>query len=353
MKKKKNNTAIKIGVFFVYVLLCWTVIIPFIATVFVYRYLFFKRSDKTEMLLSAQDYPQLSVERFTVKSGKRNLACYLYKDKENYDGRALILLCHGLGCTHGNYLNRAEYFTSKGYAVMMFDISGCGESEGNIMRGLPQSHVDAHAVLRYIEGSEYKDMPLLLYGHSWSGFGTATVLNYGHKPLAVATASGFDNCMDVILFQAEKMAGKQTVMMMPYLRLVQRMMYGKVSAYKAVDGINKYGGKVLISHSKDDPTVPYKCSIAAQKDRITNKNAQVLLYDDRGHTLSRSVAAEDRIKRDCYDKPRRKMQRNECYFKWEVDCHYHYCDRKDVFDIDKAYMDEIEKFYSAALEEIK
>ena len=43
--KSKKNIPIKIAVFIVYVLLCWTFIIPLIATVFVYRYLFYKRSD--------------------------------------------------------------------------------------------------------------------------------------------------------------------------------------------------------------------------------------------------------------------------------------------------------------------
>jgi len=349
--KSKKNIPIKIAVFIVYVLLCWTFIIPLIATVFVYRYLFYKRSDKTEMLLSVKDYPELICDEFKVQSAGNELACFLYRDRNKYDGRALILLCHGLGCSHGNYLNRARYFTDRGYAVMMFDISGCGASGGKVMRGLPQSHVDIHAMLGYIESSEYKDMPLLVYGHSWSGFGTAAALNYGHTPLALVTASGFDDCASIMRFQAEKMAGKQAVMMMPYFSLVQRMLYGKASLYRGVDGINKYGGRVLITHSKDDPTVPYKCSIALRKDRITNPNAEILLYDDRGHTLSRSVRAEDNIKRDCAGRPRRKMYKNECYFKWEVDCHYHYCSRDDVFDIDESFMDAVESFYAKALEE--
>ena len=85
--------------------------------------------------------------------------------------------------------------------------------------------------------------------------------------------------------------------------------------------------------------------------REHNPNAEILLYDDRGHTLSRSVRAEDNIKRDCAGRPRRKMYKNECYFKWEVDCHYHYCSRDDVFDIDESFMDAVESFYAKALEE--
>ena len=260
-----------------------------------------------------------------------------------------MLVCHGIGCSHGNYLNRIAYFAHKGYIVVGFDITGCGDSEGESMVGLPQSHVDIHAVLTYMENSpEYGSLPILLYGHSWSGFGTAAALNYGHKPAAVVSASGFNKERSIVRFQAVKMCGSLGALTLPWIAVIERFIFGKSAKYTAVEGINAYGGPVLIAHSKDDPTVPYDCSIAAAEG-IENKNARILVYEDRGHTLSRPVAAEDVIKADIVGKPRRKLRKDECYFKYEVDVHYHYSKKEVVFATDEGFMDKAEEFFRAAL----
>ena len=74
-----------------------------------------------------------------------------------------------------------------------------------------------------------------------------------------------------------------------------------------------------------------------------------LLYEDRGHTLSRSVEAENTVKKDVAGKPKRKMRKDESYFKYEVDVHYHYSAREVVFDTDLAFMDKVGDFYKSAL----
>lgn len=346
---KKMKGLMQAAIVIVYILLVWTIIIPLIATWILYRYLFDKRCDKTEGVLTAADYLNLDCSAFRVKSGKEELACFEYRDKEKCTGRAVVLVSHGIGCSHGNYLNRINYFAERGYIVLGFDMTGCGDSTGSGIKGLPQAHVDLDKVLTYIENSpEYGNLPLLVYGHSWSGFGVASVLNYGHKPVAVVSASGFNKERSIIRFQAVRMAGRLGVLTMPWFAVIERFIYGKRAAYTAVSGINAYGGPVLLAHSKDDPTVPYDCSVIAAEG-ITNRKVQKLVYDDRGHTLSRSVEAENTIKADVAGKPRRKIRKGESYFKYEVDVHYHYSAREAVFDTDVTFMDKVENFYESAL----
>lgn len=337
------------GIALTYFLLGWTLIVPFVTTLFIYRYLFAKRCDKTEMLLTVQDYPDLESRPFSVKSGKTQLACFEYRDKSSCDKNALVLVSHGIGCTHGNYLNRIAYFAHKGYVVIGFDITGCGDSGGKSIKGMPQSHIDIHNVLTYIENAEqYKGMPVFVYGHSWSGYGVAAALNYGHKPAAVVTASGFDKQEDIMRFQAVKMCGRIGAVCLPWIRIIEKLRFGKVARYTASGGINSYGGPVLIMHSKDDPTVPYSCSVAACGN-ITNPNVSRVVFEDRGHTLSRSVAAEKIIENDFAGKPRRKMYSRESYFKYEVDIHYHFSDKKVVFDTDEKFMDIAGGFFEKVL----
>lgn len=346
---KKMKGFMQAGIVIVYILLVWTIVVPLIATYFLYRYLFNKRCEKTEGVLTAADYPNLDCSAFKIKSGKEDLACFEYRDREKCTGSAVVLVSHGIGCSHGNYLNRINYFAEQGYIVLGFDITGCGDSTGTGIKGLPQAHVDIDKVLTYIENSpEYGGLPLLVYGHSWSGFGVAAALNYGHKPVAVASASGFNKERSIIRFQAVRMAGKIGVLSMPWFAIIERFIYGKKAGYTAVSGINAYGGPVLLAHSKDDPTVPYDCSVIAAEG-ITNKRVQKLLYEDRGHTLSRSVEAENTIKKDVAGKPRRKPGKDESYFRYEVDVHYHYSAREVVFDTDLDFMNKVGDFFKNAL----
>lgn len=345
---KKMKGLMQAGIVVVYILLVWTIVVPLLATYALYRYLFGKRCDKTEAILTAADHPNLDCTAFKVKSGKNMLACFEYRDRQTCAGKAVVLVCHGIGCSHGNYLNRIDYFARRGYIVVGFDITGCGDSEGDSIVGLPQSHVDIHAVLTYMENSpEYGSLPIYLYGHSWSGFGVASVLNYGHKPAAVVSAAGFDRERSIIRFQAVKMCGKIGVLSMPWIALIERMIYGKKAKYTAVSGINAYGGPVLVAHSKDDPTVPWSCSVAAAEG-IENPKVKKLVYEDRGHTLSRPVEAENIIKADCAGKPHRKMYKGECYFKYEVDVHYHYSKKEVVFATDEEFMNTAAEFFAQA-----
>lgn len=91
-----------------------------------------------------------------------------------------------------DYLPECEYFCRAGYAVLAFDGSGVGVSDG-ILYGLPQHILDLKACLDYVNSSlELNRFPLLLYGHSWGGYAADCVSALGQYPIrGIISASAF------------------------------------------------------------------------------------------------------------------------------------------------------------------
>ena len=358
-KRKKGFVPVlmRIGFFTVFVLLGWTVIIPYIAARAIYDSVFGSRVVPMCNTVTYDDYKDvMNRQRMDFYSGKNKLGAYLYTAKDGKKGKALVLVCHGIGCNMDGYLNRTQYFVRKGYDVFTFDMTGTCTSEGKNICGLNQSKIDLHNALLYIASqSRFKDMPILIYGHSWSGYASANVLNYGHDELAgVATLSGFNNTWDTMYFHAQRYVGKLAILYKPWNTLVEKVKFGKYAGGTGVSGINKYKGPVLVSHSKDDPTVPYSCSIIAHRDEITNPNTEYLLFEDRGHTMSRPREDEKKISEDLKGK-KSKIVKNAKYntFQYNVDIRYEYSDKATVFAIDEEFMDAVNDFFERCIEKRK
>lgn len=356
-KPKKGALAVgmKIGFFTVFGLLGWTVALPLIGAKIVNDAVFGKRVTPTRISLTYDDFKaDTDRQKMTFKSGKNTLVGYRYTRKDGERGKALVIVSHGIGCNMDSYLNRTAWFVKRGYDVFTFDMTGTCLSEGKGLKGLMQSKVDLHNAIEFCKTrNEFKDMPILVYGHSWSGFAAANMLNYGHKELtAVATLSGFNDTWGIMRPHAERYVGKLGVMLKPWNRLLEKIMFGKDADGDGVSGINAYGGPVLIAHSVDDPTVPIESSVYVRRDEIDNAEVEYILYRDRGHTLSRPVAAEAKIN-EAYNAHRAEPKldsKGVNIFQYNVDAHYRFSDKETVFATDEEFMNAVDEFFTRALE---
>lgn len=355
-RRKKGATTVlmKVAFFTVFVLLGWTIIIPYIAARVIYEAVFGSRVTPMCNTVTYDDYKDvMNRQKMDFYSGTNKLGAYLYTSKDGKKGKALVLVCHGIGCNMDGYLNRTQYFVRKGYDVFTFDMTGTCTSEGKSIYGLNQSKIDLHNALEFIKSqSRFKDMPVLVYGHSWSGYASANVLNYGHDELAgVATLSGFNNTWDTMYFHAQRYVGKLAKLLKPWNALVERVKFGKDAGGTGVSGINKYRGPVLVSHSKDDMTVPYSCSIMVHRDEITNPQAEFLLFEDRGHTMSRPREAEKQVNADLVGKTSEIVKTPKYNtFQYNVDIRYEYSTKETVFAIDDEFMDQVNDFFERCLQ---
>lgn len=359
-KKGALAVGMKVGFFTIFGLLGWTVGLPLLGAKIVNDAVFGKRVTPLKNTLTYDDYKDVMDQtKMNFMSGKNMLAGCLYTakaaDGKPERGKALVIVSHGIGCNMDGYLNRTAWFVKHGYDVFTFDMTGTCLSQGKGLRSLMQSKVDLHNAIEFVKTrKEFEGMPILVYGHSWSGYAAANMLNYGHNELtAVASLSGFNDTWDITRHHASRYVGSLAAMLKPWSKLLERIMYGKDAKGDGVSGVNAYGGPVLIAHSVDDPTVPIESSVYVHRDEIVNRNAEYMLYPDKGHTLSRSIAAEARINSDYDEKSKDQVPydpKGVNIFQYNVDEHYRYSDKAVVFDTDEEFMNLVDDFFTRALE---
>ncbi|MEG2413186.1 MAG: alpha/beta fold hydrolase [Clostridia bacterium] len=336
-----------------FVVLGLTLIIPLIATMVIYEMVFGTRCDKLRKNIEPDYYPDLQQEKSCFKSRRNNINGAFYYSKNVEKNNTVVVVSHGIGCCMNGYLNRINYFAQKGYYVYGFDMTGVSESEGRNINGLQQCAVDLQHAIEHVKATaKYADMPLVVYGHSWSGYGSALMLNRiaPDKIVALATLSGFNNSWDIIYMHASRYVGKMIILAKPFVTFYQFLKFGRYAYQSGISGINKYGKDVLVGHSDDDPTVTYDISIHAQREKCTNPNARFVLYEGRGHTLSRPIADEKQICDDCNGKILVLANNtNVNLFQYAVNMHYEWSDIEKIYSIDEEFMDGINDFFQEVL----
>ena len=186
------------------------------------------------------DLPYRINNHFFENSNGDSLNAWLIQPKENYNGTTIYFLHGNAGNIVYNY-GLMEPFMKNGFQVFMIDYSGFGFSQGKSKR---------NSVLRDgQEGLDYllsrKDIhyhKLLIYGQSLGGHLAAVV---GTKNQSV-----IDGLIVEGAFSSHKDIANDRVPVLS--RIFVREMY---SAEKS---IRNYKKDLLIIHSTEDKTIPYK-----------------------------------------------------------------------------------------------
>ncbi|MCM1298586.1 MAG: alpha/beta hydrolase [Firmicutes bacterium] len=217
-----------------------------------------------------KDYPRINV---SFKSGENTLQGYIYGSEND---KGLIVLAHGIGSGHEYRLSEITWFVDKGWRVFAYDGTGCCTSEGNSIKGLPQSALDMDSALTFIENdAELSALPKFTMGHSWGGYAAAAVLNFDHEIKAAATIAGYDRPMEMMNEFAESMMEKAAALIYPFMWIDSRFSFGNNLDISAVSGINKSNAPVLVIHGKNDETVGFdRSSIISKSGKITNPNVE-------------------------------------------------------------------------------
>lgn len=266
-----------------------------------------------------------------------------------------MVVAHGLGGGADSYLSQIRHFVDSGFLVFAYDCTGSYDSEGSSTRGFPQSILDLHAALAYLESQQsLASLPRLLFGHSWGGYAVAAVLSYDHDIKAIVSVSGANSAMDIIIEQAKQMMGISAYIQYPFLWFYQRMLFGKAASFDAVSAINTANIPVLIIHGIEDELVPYDGSaIIAFKDEISNPYVRYikatregrnghnnLFRTDEAVTYVEQVNKEYRALYDAY----------ETQIPYEVKQRYYASiDRFRIHALQPSLMQEIDAFLDSAL----
>ena len=284
-KAKGKAKAIIISV--ICVILSVPLIILPVTTVIVYELIFGERYETASWLeFSVEDYEGLQMERSDFQSEDVTLAGYKYS-KANQEVKGVVVIAHGLGGGgHNTYMPFVDYFTSNGYYVFAYDARGNDNSGGDSVGGLPQGIICLDNALHHVGSiEEYQDLPITLFGHSWGGYSVGNVLYMHPEIKAAVIVAGFNESEDLLEYQGQQMAGAGANILMPYLKLYERIKFGKeFTAVSALQGLGKTEAGIMIVHSKDDTTVPTKYGYDKFYEAFGNSDRfEFVLYEDKGH----------------------------------------------------------------------
>lgn len=264
------------------------VVMP-VATVVIYESIFSFRFETEEWLrYSVEDFDGLLCERsdFYSTDGTR-LAGYKYsKDAESVKG--VVVVAHGLGGGgHNFYMPFIDVFASNGYKVFAYDAHGNDESDGKSTKGLPQGVIDLDCAISHVKSlDEYAKLPIVLFGHSWGAYSSASVLSFHPDVKAAVIVSGFNESEDLIVHQGRQFVGPLADLTAPYVFLYERLKFGSEYAdASALSGISDSEAQIIVVHSEDDTDVPIGYGYERLYSELKgSERVEFVKYEDRGHS---------------------------------------------------------------------
>lgn len=286
------------------VLLVLGLTLPIFVVGSIYDQVFGVRIDHKASVIATQlaEADMLTRQEYKFKSNKgQELTGYLYTSiDEQVTYRGLVVLSHGLGCGHIDYMFDIDYFAQHGYKVFAYDNTGCNESGGDSLIGLKQSPIDLDYALNFINShDDFAGLPIMLYGHSWGGYAVTSVLTTGHEVNAVVSRSGFNRSHDVLVEQGGSILGEYVNILSPYFSLYELYKFGFDAPAAAMDGIDATKAPIMLLHSLDDDVISIQSSLYTQsRDCADQERITRVLYENKGHDIVRSTAAIDHIS-DC------------------------------------------------------
>ena len=302
------------------------------------------------MARSVDEFDGLNVKRYTFSSDQgQNLVGYqYYKTLENTKG--VVVISHGLGGGgHNSYMDVADFFTSNGYVVFAYDATGNDESEGSSVKGLPQGLIDLDYAIQFVkQTSDFDNLPIMLFGHSWGGYSVGSVLKLQPDVKAVVMVAGFNKSMDIIEEEGKKIAGDGVRVLLPYISLYERMKFGKYASYNCINGFENTEAGVMIIHSADDEMISKEKGFDVFYDQYKNNpRFSFVKYENRGHDYvfysERSRDYQDEFNRNFAEYVNSLDE--ELTIELKASYLNDHLDKKQLFDLDIELMNSIVKFY--------
>ena len=227
----------------------------------------------------AAEYPFTDVS-FTMDG--YTLRGHVYGDAP--DARGLVVLRHGIFSQHQDYLAYITALVDRKWKVFAYDAIGCGESDGDSTLGFAQSPLDVHAAVQFArESGMAGELPVLLFGHSWGGYGVAGALDFDDGVAGCVTMSGFDTPTGITIASSAASMGPIAYTQAPVIDLINWLDFGADGNRSAAQAISKSDVPVLVVHGTGDEVVGFGTSaIIAQRDAIANPNVTYLVKDEPG-----------------------------------------------------------------------
>lgn len=332
-----------------------TFVLPFSLSVYIYESNFCERYETyAPTAFHISDFEGLAVSECTFPSNNgQKLAGYTYSKGEG-EKKGVVVIAHGLGGGgHNTYMDIVDYFASNGYFVFAYDATGNDKSEGDSVRGLPQGVIDLDYALRYVKAdTQLKDLPIVLFGHSWGAYSVCSVLNLHPDVKAVVSGAGFNRSMDMIESQGRIIMGDGISVMLPYVSLYESFKFGKYADYSALDGFENSDANIMVIHSSDDTVVPPQYGYDRYIEKYENDSRFVFIrLEDSGHNGIFQSKTSREYNKQFNQEFKQYADSLESGLTAEIKADYiaaHF-DKSKAYELDTEFLDKILKFYDDSI----
>jgi len=148
--------------------------------------------------------PTRGYEELTLVSEGLKLRAWLCKGDP---AKPAAVVIHGLGDSLESYLEHAELFKKRGYAVLLVDLRGHGASEGRHTTLGAREYADVRAGMQYLRGHGLAKNGIVLMGHSMGS--VAVLLAAADQPdvRAVIVEAPYDTYRSTVAHHAKLLYG--------------------------------------------------------------------------------------------------------------------------------------------------
>lgn len=350
MRSKKKKIIIYISIL---ILVLIFIIVPFGISMMIYQGNFGSRYETISwMSRSIDEFKALKAQKYTFESNNGQMLIGYTYYKEAVEPKGIVIIAHGLGGGgHNSYMDVADYLATNGYVVFAYDATGNDESEGDSVQGIPQGVIDLDYAIRFVKSNEeFNALPIMLFGHSWGAYSVGSVINLHTDIKAVVMIAGFNQSMDIIEEEGQRIVGDAMGLFVPYLSVIERMMFGSYSTYNCVNGLENSDAGAVIIHSDDDPMVSFENQYQRFYEKFNNNSRfNFIQYNDRGHDFVYYSDTCRQYKDNLNEAFMEFVNSLETELTSEIKTDYMdaYLDKAQLFDLDTELMDQIVIFYNS------
>ena len=291
---------------------------------------FFRKRFVPNPLIQTYSLDENLYEQTVTINHKKDIITGHFIYGKNYDDSKIVVFSHGIDSYYKSYMQEGNYLANHGFKVFMYDALGTNSTSGNI-EGLSNGPKTLDIVIKYLK-AKYPDKKIISVGHSWGAFSAinAGAQNNVDKIVAI---SPFVSINRIIRDVSENVLVKA---LLGTTEIVEFVKCGKFAFSDSVKSLNRFKGKALVIHSKDDYLISYYKHMKYIMDHVKNKNVNYLVVDHKGHNPSYTEEGVTRLKDSFY-------QLNELEGK-EKDEYLKQCDFISMGKLDEKLMDQIVSF---------
>jgi pimeloyl-ACP methyl ester carboxylesterase len=201
-----------------------------------------------------KDFPDMDMDSIEFKNQHGHfLRGGFYYDDQLQPHTKLMIFSHGIGPGHQAYTHLIHAFVKKGYVVFAYDNMGCGLSQGQSIRGIPQAINDLQDALTYIEKTTYASLPKTLLGHSWGAYAVLRAARMNFNIANIISIAPFNDVTEML--------GKYLPWIKRFkwfVKINNHMMFGKLSTVTSSEILATSKTKTLVIAGEKDDDVPLK-----------------------------------------------------------------------------------------------